>query len=514
MKCSYCGNELEKGAEFCPECGMILGLNETREEKNSAKQEPEFKVPEYTPNVFKAMDIEEEADAPAAELEADTAEETVEVAESIPEFVAEAPEYVPAEISEFEDISSGDETEEDASEAEEEADEIQEEAEEVEETEEAEEPEAERVPEAAVTYPEYADFAGGNQENEIINPTEEEYEEIGTDDIYVKPSSKKGPLVAVLLIALICVIVGGVYAVKNFVPVEPSEPVATTDVQAGADVTEGDTTAAATTEAEEVTTEAEETSEAEEVTTEAETEAEAEEEEEEPSTTKKVTTTKKKVTTTKAPSTTKKKVTTTKAPSTTKKQTTTKKPSTTKIPADSKMQPVRPAYTGAFGINDVPVKQPKKRYSKAVIRYCTEEGVVLRSRPSSSSARVLYFSKGADLTVYAKENGFYYVKSNRYGVYGWISEKYTSKTRPEAKKAKVYKNTVKPDAEYEKKTTKHTVDGVNIRKGPGTKYSAIRIIPIKYPVEVIGYKKGVKGWVYVKDTTYGIYGWVSSKYIK
>ena len=46
MKCSYCGNELEKGADFCSECGMILGLSETREEKKSEVQESEFKVPD------------------------------------------------------------------------------------------------------------------------------------------------------------------------------------------------------------------------------------------------------------------------------------------------------------------------------------------------------------------------------------------------------------------------------------------------------------------------------------
>jgi len=99
MKCSYCGNELEKGADFCPECGMILGLNESREERKSEAEEPEFRVPEYTPNVFKAIDVEEEASVPAMELEADGSEDTVPVTENIPEYVSQVP-------TEFEDVSS------------------------------------------------------------------------------------------------------------------------------------------------------------------------------------------------------------------------------------------------------------------------------------------------------------------------------------------------------------------------------------------------------------------------
>ena len=92
MKCSFCGCELEKGAEFCPECGMILSLD-YKEDKKEKKAEPEFKVPEYTPNVFKAIDVEEDiADAPAMELEADSTEEIVPVTENIPEFVSEVPE--------------------------------------------------------------------------------------------------------------------------------------------------------------------------------------------------------------------------------------------------------------------------------------------------------------------------------------------------------------------------------------------------------------------------------------
>lgn len=508
MKCSYCGNELEKGADFCPECGMILGLSETREEKKSEVQEPEFKVPEYTPNIFMAGDVEdEEPTAPAMELEIDSKEEAVSVTENIPEYVSEVP-------TEFEDVSS--QTQEEAPE-----EEIAEEASVTEEFSEEElvapeyipapdmpaEDELEiRVPEDKITYPEYESYKNQQAENEVLTPTEEEIEEIGTDDIYVEPSKKKNSALTVfIIIAVICVLVGGVYAVKNFLPASDNDETTTTEVQqAGADIED-------TTEAEEDTTEAEETTEEETTETEDTTEAEegttlagevSEEEttEAEEETTEE-TTEEEEATT--APATT--------APSTTKPVVTTR-PSTTK-PATTKPATTKPSSTDPYGINDVPVKKPSKT-GKTYTLYCTAEGVILRNAPSKSSERVLYLSKGADLTVYAKENGYYYVRSNRYGVYGWVSASYTSEGRPEAETTKVTKNTVSPDKKYSKAELKITTNGLNLRKGPGTDYAVITLIPKNYPVKVIGTKKGVSGWVYVTDTTYGYSGWVSSAYIK
>ncbi len=102
MKCSYCGKELPDGAEFCPECGMILSLGGAVEEKE-APAEAEVEIPEYTPNVFQAMDFEEEVSEPARELEAADVEEEAPVVEIIPEHVneeeAEAEEAPEAEIA-------------------------------------------------------------------------------------------------------------------------------------------------------------------------------------------------------------------------------------------------------------------------------------------------------------------------------------------------------------------------------------------------------------------------------
>ncbi len=509
MKCSYCGNELEKGADFCPECGMILGLSETREDKKTETQEHEFKIPEYTPNVFMAGDVEEEEPSvPAMELESDSEEETVPVTENIPEYVSQVPDYEPTE---FEDISS--QTQE----------EITEEAEEefpAEEVSAAEIAEDElvapeyipapdmpagdeldiRVPEDKITYPEYESYKNQQTENEVVNPTEEETEKIDSEDIYVEPSKKKnGALSVFLIIAVICVLVGGVYAVKNFLPASGNDETTTTEAQQAGAV-EGDTTEEDTTEAEEDTTEAEDTTETEEDTTLAGAVEGDTTEEEDETTTEEVTEDEEESTT--APTTT---APSTAVPSTTKPVTT--RPSTTK-PATTK-----PSNKDPYGINDVPVKKPSKT-GKAYTLYCTAEGVILRNAPSKSSERVLYLSKGADLTVYAKENGYYYVRSNRYGVYGWVSASYTSEGRPESETTKVYKNTVTPDKKYSNAEVKITTNGLNLRKGPGTDYAVITLIPKNYPVKVIGTKKGVSGWVYVTDTTYGYSGWVSSAYIK
>ena len=88
MKCGFCGKELTEGAEFCPECGMILSLGGVIDEVDVKENEVnEVEVPEFTPNVFRAMDFEQEQEVPAMELEVTDEEETAEVVEIIPEYV-------------------------------------------------------------------------------------------------------------------------------------------------------------------------------------------------------------------------------------------------------------------------------------------------------------------------------------------------------------------------------------------------------------------------------------------
>ena len=34
MKCGFCGSELENGAQFCPNCGMIISLGDENDTAN------------------------------------------------------------------------------------------------------------------------------------------------------------------------------------------------------------------------------------------------------------------------------------------------------------------------------------------------------------------------------------------------------------------------------------------------------------------------------------------------
>ena len=337
---------------------------------------------------------------------------------------------------------------------------------------------------------------------------EEEYEDITPveDNTKKTKKSKKGIVIAALIFIL-CVLCAGAYALKDYIPVmAPTDATSQEDstVPSTEETTEEETTEEETTEEEttEETTEAE-TTESEEITTEEAVTTEPTSENEIVSTTKPTTT---KPTTTK-PATTK--------PATTKPATTrpaTTKPATTK-PATTKPATTKPnTTTDPYGINDVTVKKPSS-YIKSYTGYVTAEGLNMRAKPTTSSDRVLYLSKGADVKVLAKENGFLYVYSNRYGVSGWVSASYISTSRPTETTSKLYTGTVQPDVKATQKVM-HTTYSLNIRKGPSTSYPSVQIIATGYPVKVIGSKSGVSGWVYVTDLTYGVSGWVSTAYLK
>ena len=111
MKCGFCGNELENGAQFCPNCGMIISLGE----ENDAAQEHDAVV-ESVYNVFKS-NIEKEEKAPevvptAQELAIDPTEEKVEFVMSLPEFE----DYIAEPIKAPETVEKAEETAEEATE--------------------------------------------------------------------------------------------------------------------------------------------------------------------------------------------------------------------------------------------------------------------------------------------------------------------------------------------------------------------------------------------------------------
>ena len=597
MKCGFCGSELENGAQFCPNCGMIISLDDSYE---SATENSDTVV-ESVYNVFKSnieKQQEKEAIQQAVELQADPTEEKVEFVMSLPEFdeysaepikspeTLESPDLLA--VPEQQETVAEQEAEEEIAEestVEAEAEEIAEEAqedemediysyssEEIREQEEAEDDDDDeasldiKVPEVDVIYegPEKAPepiavpvVAPKNEKLREQKQAKENLKKISPDKKQAKKSAKKAGKkkgvdgikiegVLGIAIALILVLFACVYAVKNDkIPVlgelfgNESTTASTTESTTKVEWTESRPEAfinengkkiyedadgnyyyydndgtrhdyVVTTEepsSEEDTTEEPTT---EEPTTEPSTEATTE-------TTTEATTQSTTVVTTTNPTTTK--PTTTK-PTTTKPVTTrpvtepATKPVTNPVTTTKPVATTKPAATtDRHGINDVTVKKPASYLAKSYTAYVTAEGVNLRSKPTADSERVLFLSKGADVVVLAKENGFLYIKSNRYGVYGWVSASYVANERPQSESV-VQKGTVTPDKKYDKVEIKYTTNGLNVRKGPSTSYDIVGLVPISYPVKVVGYKSDVSGWVYVQDTTYGYTGWVSTAYLK
>ena len=581
MKCGFCGSELENGAQFCPNCGMIISLGE----ENDTSNENSDAVVESVYNVFKSnIEKQPQPEEKAVELQVDPTEEKVEIVMSLPEFdeYSAEPMNVPEHIeipdhskdvaentkapenADVESVQEEVQAEEKTDVTDEVSEEIVEEtvedtmediysysSEDMKEQDEAQEAPLDiKVPEVDVIYegPEKAPeliavpvVAPKNEKLREQKQARENLQKISPDKKETKTvkkseGKKKGidgiKIEGVLgvAIAIILVLFACVYAVKN-------DKIPVLGEFFGKDVT--------TTEAPSTDDSATQEPSSEEDTTESTTEEPSSQEDttEEPTTTEPTTT---EPTTTEVPET---KPTTTKptttAPTTTKPTTskpTTTKPTTTKpapttrpvtepttrpvtnpttkpvtrpvtTPATKPVTTTKPVVTEGFGINDVTVKKPASYLAKSYTAYVTAEGVNLRSKPTTESYRVLYLSKGADVVVLAKENGFFYIKSNRYGVYGWVSASYIADSRPQSESV-VQKGTVTPDKKYDKVEIKYTTNGLNVRKGPSTSYDIVGLVPISYPVKVIGYKSGVSGWVYVQDTTYGYTGWVSTAYIK
>ena len=555
MKCGFCGSELENGAQFCPNCGMIISLDDA----NDAATENEDTVVESVYNVFKSNIEKEKKEAEiqqAVELKADPTEEKVEFVMSLPEFdefiaepikveeepaVAEAPEEADEE-AEPEAEAEAEEATESEYPAEEEIEDVYSyTSEDIREQDEAEDAEYEasldiKVPEVEVIYegpekaPELIDVPTVAPKNEKLRQqkqAKENLQKISPDKKekkkVKKPAEKKKGIDGIKIegvlgvaIALILVLFACVYAVKNDKIPVLGELFGNDTTTTEAPVIDDNTTEEPSTE--ELTTEepsSEEDTTEEPTTEEPTTEPSTEETTE--STTEATTESTTVVTTTK-PTTTKP---TTTAPTTTKPITTTKPVTrpvtnpTTKPAATTKpVATTKPATTtDRHGINDVTVKKPATYLSKSYTAYVTAEGVNLRSKPTAESERVLFLSKGADVVVLAKENGFCYIKSNRYGVYGWVSASYLADSRPQSESV-VQSGTVAPDKKYATVEIKYTTNGLNVRKGPSTTYDIVGLVPISYPVKVIGYKSGVSGWVYVQDTTYGYTGWVSTAYLR
>lgn len=552
MKCSNCGHELEPGSGFCENCGMIISLdgdeNIQQTPSDIYSAEPFEAENEQSPVTQNGQENPAyvETESPR-ELEADATEQIVPVfeypekedetenfAESEPEAEPQPePEQKPDRSVDNSDIYAADSLSE-TTEFEEDEDEYEKKEQDATDYGQPEEPYNDEEQDTAQPEDE--------QTEEDISDDGEPDEEDGLDDMYVtsSKSKKNSVIIAVLIVALIAVTAGGAVMIKDNFSKVPVNAL-TSETQTTAAQKESATTKKAPetdkTEKNETTDEAtEETTgqEPDEQETTAENEQAVTEPSEENTTGKqdvtedktpvKENTTKRDVSTTK--STTAAKPTTTRQvvtnPPTTKPITTTKptttKPTTTK-PTTTKPTATKPeTTTDPYGFGTDKVQKPGA-YLAAGARYTVYVNVsslTMRSKPDQQASKVVYVSIGEDLTVYGKEeNGFLYVRSNRYGVYGWVAERYVSKTRPTAEETVVVPGIVKPDKKYSSPKTMYVNVhvGIRLRKAPETDAASVRTLSYGFPVKVTGYSSADSGWVYVTDITHGVTGWTRLEWL-
>ena len=552
MKCSNCGHELEPGSGFCENCGMIISLdgdeNIQQTPSDIYSAEPFEAESEQSTVTQNGQENPEPFDtASPRELEADATEQIVPVfeypekedetenfAESEPEAEPQPElEQKPYRSVDNSDIYAADSLSE-TTEFEEDEDEYEKQEQDATDYGQPEEPYNDEEQDTAQPEDE--------QTEEDISDDGEPDEEDGLDDMYVtsSKSKKNSVIIAVLIVALIAVTAGGAVMIKDNFSKVPVNAL-TSETQTTAAQKESATTKKAPetekTEKNETTDEAtEETTgqEPDEQETTAENEQAVTEPSEENTTGKqdvtedktpvKENTTKRDVSTTK--STTAAKPTTTRQvvtnPPTTKPITTTKptttKPTTTK-PTTTKPTATKPeTTTDPYGFGTDKVKKPGA-YLAAGARYTVYVNVsslTMRSKPDQQASKVVYVSIGEDLTVYGKEeNGFLYVRSNRYGVYGWVAERYVSKTRPTAEETVVVPGIVKPDKKYSSPKTMYVNVhvGIRLRKAPETDAASVRTLSYGFPVKVTGYSSADSGWVYVTDITHGVTGWTRLEWL-
>ncbi len=544
MKCSFCGKELAEGAEFCPECGMILSLGGVTNEpvENEIK---EVEIPEYTPNVFRAMDFEEETVVPAMELEVTDEEETAEVVEIIPEYVQPVEESV-SQVAEEAEQGTAEAASEEAFEAQE--PEAQEEflapeydpnamvseeflqqvaneqpVEEVEEAveeaaeESAEETAAEQVVEAPVyeIAEEEPEYAPDEYEGELIEEEAHEaeeapvceaeeqnypaYDEAGDESVPEEKLTEDEGLFAALFESAETETIEDITpenmpapksSKKSYLSVAVLIVVLVGIVFAGGYVFKNvlpkivdtsNTTTAATDEKVDGTTEK---------TT------------EEKSTTEKTTT--EKTTTEK---TTEKATTenTTTEKETTTKETTTKPTETT---ADSGEAVV--VEPSAYNVDEVPF-------------FPKDGDISIKAGPSSASADMITHPWGYPVYAYAKEGNYYYVHSPYLDYMGWVYAKDVEEYIEGAETESAEPEQEVTDAPSDEGTASYlaminSAEGLNFRSGPGYDYGSEFTVPGGFYVRVTAYSDENPGWVYVtvEDDRYPYgtpSGWVLEEYL-
>ena len=572
MKCSFCGKKLEEGAEFCPECGMILSLGGVTNEPDESKIEAE--VPEYVPNVFRAMDFEEEAAEPARELEVSDAEETAVVVEAIAEYTDEIPadqEVAVVEVTDEQETSAMNIT----------AEVIDEEI-----AEEAVEEEPVEVPQDDFTVPEYdptAEVTGEylNQSENIEeaaveaaeaieeDSTETVDESAGEDTEFTPPeyeggnyediSSYSSPQTA--------------YASQQEAEVAEEPAAEETATQAEEQI---DTYPVYNIEDNEVVPEEKPLEDASVLVAIIE-DADSEKIEDITPAVKKAktsknnyatvvllivvligvvfaggyvfknvlpqvmggentTTTASEQTTTKAPEKTTEPAPTEKPSETTTKPTTTKptttKPTTTK-PTTTKPTTTEPPETTA--VNAEPVVVEPSDYNVDEVPFFPVEGDIgIKAGPSATSGDMITHPFGYPVYAYAKQGNYYYVHSPYLDYMGWVYAKdiveYVEEGQTATQDPDVEESTTKADTQVEDTTATPSEDddsyiaminsdvGLKFRTGPGEEYGSDIVVPGGFYVRVTSYSEENPGWVYVtvEDDRYPYgapSGWVLEDYL-
>lgn len=573
MKCSFCGKELEAGAEFCPECGMILSLGDI---DTGSGADDEIEVPEFTPNIFHGDDIEEQIPQPAMELEVKDEEEFAPVVEGIPEYVTneEAVEDGFAAEDSIEPVAAEEEKEDVIDIAEtgfappeydatpivvnpedvviekvetpvEEA--VEEEVPVVEEAAPEQETLAEAVVEEEKKKPIHDDslIEALFDSVTVDDDDEEEYEDITNKfDKPEKTKKKSSNTGYAMVFLLVAVLVGIIFAAghiyDNVLPSirEKASENEVTDVDATADsvTDESDESKETTSKKDTSSTESTKVSTLPGLMT--TTKADSSTTTTKSSTTASTSTTKSTTTLPALTATTNSSTLPSSYTTTTRPTTTTTRPTTTTTrPTTEATTTTRPATTTTttqattesytFDAN-VQVQSPSSYNIDETIVYPSYNAIDFKVSPSSSAANIYTLSYGYYLTAYALQNGYYYVYSHRYGLYGWVSAsdvyEYVEETTTAAQTTTAQTTTTAATvSDYKEFASSYDAVvnsdvGLNVRTGPGTGYGVSVVLPYGYTVTVKGYSATDSDWVYVTVTDssypYGSpSGWVHSDYL-
>ena len=527
MKCPFCGSELEAGAGFCPACGTIISLDN------------EFVSPTHPSSVPPLAKPEPPAPAEEAQPEAPAAAETPEVPDTAEEVQEEAlpktemeplngmPAYVSPTFEAYEPAQTVGAPDEPYDPETDDDDPFRELHPDLDDAPVAPAPVV-IPPEAKISDTQPVAIEG---DIPVYEPTEEvaqpedaqDAEEADDlDDMYVTGGKgKKGKIAALLVVLLLAAAaVGAWYYMKSENPFfRPStEPSAI--ISDSTEPTTQPTTAPTTEDTTDESTSDEDTTD-ESATDESATDESSTEDTTEPDSVTDLTADENELT---APDDTTEPLDTTTpttAEPTTKAPTTTAKPTTTAPRTTARPTTTAPRTTARRTTTQAPTTQPANTLQRptstfaAKTMYVNTNGVALRYAPNSASANRVSLSVGADATVTAEQNGYCFVRSNRYGVSGWVRKAYLGNSRPVAQTQQTVSGVVAPDVTENGGTKTVSVDGsaLNLRKGPGTSYDIIRPIHDGYPVQVKGRSSSVAGWVYVTDLTHGVSGWVSASYL-